>query len=147
MSAADILIVDDEPDILDLLGYNLEQEGFEVRTATDGMEALEMAKKDIPDLVILDADPDEPEPGGGLLDRFGGPISSALSLVGLALAAVGGLVMLYGGLVGAQSRTPTGSFPPEVRLLIFAGFLVLAVGGGLILYTTRQRNPIDDGPG
>lgn len=54
MSASDILIVDDEPDILDLLGYNLEQEGFEVRTATDGMEALEMAKKDVPDLVILD---------------------------------------------------------------------------------------------
>lgn len=96
--------------------------------------------------VILDADPDE-EPGGGLADRFGGLLSSAASLVGLALAAVGGIVMLYGGLVGAQSRTPTGSFPPEVRLLIFAGFLVLAVGGGLILYTTRQRDPIDDGPG
>lgn len=54
MSDAEILIVDDEQDILDLIGYNLEQEGYAVRTSTDGMEALEEAKRSVPDLVILD---------------------------------------------------------------------------------------------
>ncbi len=48
-----ILLVDDEPDIIEFLGYNLNREGFEVVSATDGIEALEkMSEK--PDLIILD---------------------------------------------------------------------------------------------
>ncbi|QXD17035.1 response regulator transcription factor [Rhodocaloribacter litoris] len=49
-----ILIVDDEEDILDLLQYNLAREGFETTLAHDGVEALEKAGKNPPDLVILD---------------------------------------------------------------------------------------------
>ena len=49
-----ILLVDDEPDILDFLGYNLKKEGFEVFTATNGKEALEKAKDVLPHLIILD---------------------------------------------------------------------------------------------
>ncbi len=49
-----ILIVDDEPDILEFLGYNLKKEGFEVSTASNGEEALEKAKEIIPQLIILD---------------------------------------------------------------------------------------------
>lgn len=49
-----ILIVDDEPDILEFLRYNLEKEGYTVFTANDGNEAIEAAKKDVPDLIILD---------------------------------------------------------------------------------------------
>jgi two-component system, OmpR family, alkaline phosphatase synthesis response regulator PhoP len=49
-----ILIVDDEPDILDFLSYNLRREGFEVSTASSGNEALEMALKVHPQLIILD---------------------------------------------------------------------------------------------
>ena len=48
-----ILIVDDEQDILDLLKYNLEAEGYETMLASDGMQALERAKNN-PDLIILD---------------------------------------------------------------------------------------------
>ncbi len=49
-----ILIVDDEPDILELLQYNLKKEGYNVRTAADGLQALEEAKKFLPHLVLMD---------------------------------------------------------------------------------------------
>ncbi|MBN1637571.1 MAG: response regulator transcription factor [Ignavibacteriales bacterium] len=49
-----ILIADDEPDILDFLKYNLEKEGYSVFTALDGEQALQVAKKELPDLIILD---------------------------------------------------------------------------------------------
>ncbi len=49
-----ILVVDDEDDILDLLRYNLEKEGFEVEQACDGVEAVHLASKQVPDLIILD---------------------------------------------------------------------------------------------
>ena len=49
-----ILIADDEPDILEIVGYNLTKEGYEVFTAKDGNEAIEQAKKQNPDLIILD---------------------------------------------------------------------------------------------
>ncbi len=53
-SGKKILIVDDEPDILEFLSYNLEKEGFSVRTANNGEEALEVLPDFKPDLVILD---------------------------------------------------------------------------------------------
>ena len=49
-----VLLVDDEPDILEFLSYNLEKEGYEVSTAKNGVEAIELAKKMVPHLVILD---------------------------------------------------------------------------------------------
>lgn len=49
-----ILIVDDEPDILEFMQYNLEKEGFEVFLASSGKQALEVAKHELPDLIILD---------------------------------------------------------------------------------------------
>jgi two-component system alkaline phosphatase synthesis response regulator PhoP len=49
-----VLIADDEPDILDILKFNLIQEGYDVSTARDGDEALEKAKRHHPDLVVLD---------------------------------------------------------------------------------------------
>jgi len=49
-----VLIADDEPDILEILKYNLANEGYDVLTARDGDEALEKAKRNLPDLVILD---------------------------------------------------------------------------------------------
>lgn len=49
-----ILIADDEPDILDFITYNLVKEGFEVITASDGIEAIKQAKTYHPDLIILD---------------------------------------------------------------------------------------------
>ena len=52
--ARKILIADDEPDILEILKYNLSNEGYEVITAKDGDEALEKARRTQPDLIILD---------------------------------------------------------------------------------------------
>ena len=49
-----ILIADDEPDILEIIQFNLAVEGFEVITAKNGDEAIELAKKHLPDLIILD---------------------------------------------------------------------------------------------
>ena len=49
-----ILIVDDEPDILELIEYNLKKEGYQVFTANNGQEAVQEAKKAVPDLIILD---------------------------------------------------------------------------------------------
>ncbi|HEY4154096.1 MAG TPA: response regulator, partial [Puia sp.] len=49
-----ILIADDEPDILEVLQYNLAREGYEVSTAKDGDDALYKAKMTHPDLIILD---------------------------------------------------------------------------------------------
>ena len=49
-----VLVVDDEEPILELLKYNLEKQGFDVRTATDGQIAVDVAKKFHPDLVLLD---------------------------------------------------------------------------------------------
>ena len=49
-----ILLVDDEPDILEIVGYNLKNEGYQVFTAKNGLEAIKMAKKTIPHLIILD---------------------------------------------------------------------------------------------
>ena len=48
------MIADDEPDILEILKFNLDNEGYEVITAKDGDEAIEKARRNQPDLVILD---------------------------------------------------------------------------------------------
>lgn len=49
-----VLIADDEPDILEILKYNLTNEGYEVIEAKDGDEALEKAQRNRPDLIVLD---------------------------------------------------------------------------------------------
>ena len=49
-----ILLVDDEPDILEIVGYNLSNEGYKVITAENGVEGVKKAKKEKPQLIILD---------------------------------------------------------------------------------------------
>lgn len=49
-----ILLVDDEQDILEILSYNLSQEGYQVVTASNGREAVAKAKKELPQLIIMD---------------------------------------------------------------------------------------------
>ena len=49
-----ILVADDEPDILEIISYNLSNEGYQVFTAKDGKEAIEKAKEIKPELIILD---------------------------------------------------------------------------------------------
>jgi two-component system alkaline phosphatase synthesis response regulator PhoP len=52
--ALKILLVDDEPDILEFLTYNLKKEGYEVSAAANGRQGIEIARKTDPDLIILD---------------------------------------------------------------------------------------------
>ncbi|UJF30276.1 response regulator transcription factor [Kaistella sp. 97-N-M2] len=54
MKQKKILLIDDEQDILEILSYNLEKEGYEVSTAANGTEGIEKAKEIIPDLILLD---------------------------------------------------------------------------------------------
>lgn len=54
MSSPKILVADDEPDVLESLRFRLLQEGYEVATATDGLETLGAARSGQPDLVLLD---------------------------------------------------------------------------------------------
>lgn len=53
-SVKKILIADDEPDILEIIQFNLQAEGYEVSTAKNGDEAIDQAKRHQPDLIILD---------------------------------------------------------------------------------------------
>ena len=54
MSAKKILLIDDELDILEILSYNLEKEGYEVHTATNGNDGIKVAGEIVPDLILLD---------------------------------------------------------------------------------------------
>src|SRR6478735_3062652 len=49
-----ILIVDDEPDIVEFISYNLKSKGYHIATARDGVEAIRKAKDFRPDLILLD---------------------------------------------------------------------------------------------
>ncbi|WP_026955745.1 response regulator transcription factor [Algoriphagus vanfongensis] len=49
-----VLVVDDEPDIVEILKYNLQKEGYEVATAEDGIKAVKTAAKFQPDVILLD---------------------------------------------------------------------------------------------
>lgn len=53
-SSKKVLVVDDEPDILEFISYNLSKEGFEVYTSENGENAIQIAQKIIPDLILLD---------------------------------------------------------------------------------------------
>lgn len=54
MAKQKILVVDDEPDIVETLKFRLESEGYEVVTAYNGLEALNKARNEKPDLIVLD---------------------------------------------------------------------------------------------
>ena len=49
-----VLLIDDEPDILEILSYHLEKEGFLIKTAKNGVEGLEVARDFNPDLIVVD---------------------------------------------------------------------------------------------
>ena len=49
-----VLVVDDEKDLVELIAYNLKRHGYEVLTADNGLDALDVARKQLPDLIVLD---------------------------------------------------------------------------------------------
>jgi DNA-binding response OmpR family regulator len=82
-----ILIVDDEPDALELVAYNLKQAGFSVVTAKDGAEALEKVKSASPDLIVLDVM--LPEMDGFALCRVfkNAPVTAGIPIIMLTAKA------------------------------------------------------------
>ena len=54
MNRKKILLIDDEQDILEIISYNLEKEGYQVFTASNGNEGIVKAKEIVPDLILLD---------------------------------------------------------------------------------------------
>ncbi len=54
MTRSKILVVDDEPDVLDMVCYSLNREGYTVKTANNGENALALCKQFVPDLIVLD---------------------------------------------------------------------------------------------
>ena len=54
ISTIKILVVDDDPDILEILKYNLKNSGYSVKSAGNGVEAIKKAKKFIPDIILMD---------------------------------------------------------------------------------------------
>jgi len=54
MSKARILVVDDDPEIVTMLSTRLTKRGYAVTTASDGSQAIALAKKDLPDVILLD---------------------------------------------------------------------------------------------
>ena len=69
MARKTILVVDDEPDVLRLLEKGLSAEGYQVLTADNGLDAIELAKSKHPDVIILDV---------VLLDLDGGAVAAEL---------------------------------------------------------------------
>ena len=49
-----ILLVDDDPDVIEIIRFNLDQEGYLISTASDGKKAIEEANKEVPHLIIMD---------------------------------------------------------------------------------------------
>lgn len=49
-----VLVVDDESDFIQLMKYNLENQGFDILTAGDGVQALNLARRELPDVVLMD---------------------------------------------------------------------------------------------
>lgn len=71
------------------------------------------------------------------LTAFFDRTSSALSLTGLALAVLGGVVIMYGGSLGATTYRTTGQMPPDAWQTIVIGAIVVALGTGFVLFDTR----------
>ena len=78
MKKRTVLIVDDEPDILRLAKFGLEKHGYDILTATNGQDAIDMARDKKPDLVLMDImlkdKMDGIEAAGQIHSRFGIPV-------------------------------------------------------------------------
>jgi two-component system phosphate regulon response regulator PhoB len=112
-----VLVVDDEPDVLDLVSYNLDQAGFAVETAADGAEGLRKARSAAPDLILLDLM--LPEMDGlevcKLLRRD--PKTSGIPIIMLT-ARAGEIDRIVGLELGATDYVPKPFSPRELVLRV-----------------------------
>lgn len=94
--------------------------------------------------VPVDTDPEsdiKDETQRSTMELFGF-VSSALSLAGLVLTVLGGLVIMYGGLTGMATTwyDMTGQLPPDAWEIIRIGIVVGIIGVGIVLFDTRQHD-------
>ena len=113
MSQKHIVIVEDEPDILEILRYNLKREGFAVSSADDGLEGLALIKQSLPDLVLLDL----MLPGMDGLDICrtlkGAQLTSAIPIIMVSAKGEESDVVLGLG-IGADDYVPKPFSPKEL---------------------------------
>ena len=114
---ARVLVVDDEPDVLDLVTYNLGQAGFKTETAADGAEALRKARATSPDLIILDLM--LPELDGLEVCKLlrGDPKTSAIPIIMLT-ARAGEMDRIIGLELGATDYVSKPFSPRELVLRV-----------------------------
>jgi len=118
---ATILVVDDDPVIQKLLAVNFEMEGYRVLTAGDGLEGLEMALREQPDLVLLDVMMPRLD-GLGVVARLSSdPLSAAIPVILLSAKAQG--ADIERGLLSGARAYVTKPFDP-VELLEKVALLV-----------------------
>ena len=122
-----ILIVDDEPDALELVAYNLKQAGYNVVTAKDGAEALEKVRSTAPDLIVLDVM--LPEMDGFALCRVfkGAPVTAGIPIIMLTAKAAE-IDRVLGLELGADDYV-TKPFSPRELLLRVKKLLQRTTGG------------------
>ncbi|MGZ4987461.1 MAG: response regulator [Limisphaerales bacterium] len=122
-----ILVVDDEPDAVELVAYNLKQAGYNVVTAKDGAEALEKVRSTAPDLIVLDVM--LPEMDGFALCRVfkGAPITAGIPIIMLTAKAAE-IDRVLGLELGADDYV-TKPFSPRELLLRVKKLLQRSAGG------------------
>ncbi|HOT23572.1 MAG TPA: response regulator [Thermoleophilia bacterium] len=83
-----ILVADDDPDILSIVSMSLEAQGYTVHKATNGREAVEMAREHHPDLILLDMMMPELSGYEAVSEIKGDPATRGIPIVGLSAKAM-----------------------------------------------------------
>jgi two-component system alkaline phosphatase synthesis response regulator PhoP len=109
-----VLVVDDEPDIIELLAYNLKKEGFDVLTASNGKEALVLANEHEPDVVVLDIMMPEMDGFETCLALRANPLTASIPVIFLT-AKAGEIDEILGLEIGADDYIQK---PISPRLLV-----------------------------
>ncbi len=130
-----ILVVDDEANIVSLLRYNLEQQGFEVICASDGNEAIALARREHPDLILLDV---------MLPDRSGIDVTRTIrkeskTPIIMVTAKVEEIDKVLGLEMGADDYVPKPFSPRELFVLVLINPYSLCSAGLMTMFPSHFR--------
>jgi DNA-binding response OmpR family regulator len=109
-----ILVVDDEPEVVDLVSFNLKQAGYAIGTASDGVEAIKKARSLAPDLILLDVM--MPELDGLAVCEILRRDSATSSIPIIMLTALSGELSRLAGLGSGATDFISKPFSPKVLL-------------------------------
>ena len=116
-----ILLVDDEPDILEIVGYNLKNEGYEVFTAENGQEAIKSAKKNNPHLILLDIYPLPLALIGLIYSFWSSHVTPVESFFGVVVA---GFSLLIPNFISEKMDKHSGIGGGDIKFCLAAGAFV-----------------------